>query len=37
MPILLCVIEFVDFDAPKIIFLITHLDDIHTFQSLIQL
>ena len=35
MPILLCIIEFVDFDAPKIIFLISHHEDIHTIQSLI--
>ena len=34
MPVLFCIIELVYFDAPKIIFLFTHLDDIHTFQPL---
>ena len=34
MPVLFCVIELVYFIAPKIIFLITHHDDIYTFQPL---
>ena len=34
MPVLLSIIELVYFNAPKIIFVITHLDDIHTFSTI---
>ena len=34
MTVLFCIIELVYFDAPEIIILITHLDDVHTFQPL---
>ena len=37
MPILLGVVELVDFDTFQIIFVFPHLDDVNTLQSFISL